>query len=216
MATPILPVWPSPTKQFTANEPITVYDAVTDVFSIGNSALTHIAFSDSSAQPTPLFDLAVTDGASFSLTADINESGSLGGGLFSISGGISDLGIPGGSLLLAGSLVDFALVDFVANPNTGQAFVFTQFLVQITHREPQLNWPEFAVIFHSFDTSFGIQDYPVPPVTRDNIFFESWDASHSLNTYVYDYAISVSAPNTLALLALGLLGLATLSWRRCN
>ena len=109
----------TPPKTFTTSSPVTNYSADTDTFSVVNSPFWVSEMNYISQGAPTFYSSLVTGGAFFSLIAAIDETGHLAGGILNLSGGMPDLGVTGGTLLLQG-----ALTDFQFELEEGSSFIF--------------------------------------------------------------------------------------------
>ena len=162
------------------------YDAVTDQFTSVLNAITGI---DVYTDGTPGVDYNV--GGTFTLNATIDASGVLSGGCVNWIG--SGRGIAPGSSLLTGTLLDFTLDTSIISPGY-------DFIIDVTSSEPLFNFGDTMRLELGF----------VPLATGLTTSFTDTEP------YTGQDLVSVTKvpePGSLALVALGILGIG-LSRRR--
>ena len=175
------------------------YDSTTNLFSFGGSV--GIASSSAVIDAFPLsapFDIDDLIGT-FSLTAEVDETGTTLGGVFSLVGESATLGTGLGDVLLSGTVesVEFILDDFV-----GAIF---QIIATVNYTDAALEGlygdPDQALIVCA--ACPPALEFIADPWTVDSPL--SVPATQNPNIYVS--TLSVPEPGTLALLVIGLSGI---------
>ena len=187
-------------SRFAAPSADKYYDAMSDTFTV-NTSLSGFG-SRLLNYAGPGTGTGITD-YNASLSANIDKFGVLRGGTFSITGGITSLGISTGTTLLAGNVSGFELrTSRTRNPTDPVALFYMRLSLDITSRAD-------AIGFDSDQALWDLNFMPLPgaPDTIANLFTADWGPQGAaLNDYLYE-AVPVSEPSSLALLGIGLLGL---------